>query len=66
MSEQEHQIIWLQPWCDGCQKHADSIDNGRTWCVDEAWGPCEDCGAMPVKYVMAADQPIRPTDQTAE
>lgn len=54
MKEQHHKIIWLQPWCDGCERHANSIDNGRTWCQDDVYGPCEECKAEPVKYIAAS------------
>lgn len=48
----EHEIIWLQPWCDGCQAHSNSGE-GRLWCQDDVWGPCEECGNKPVKFVRA-------------
>jgi hypothetical protein len=48
---ENHKTIWLQPACD------DTID-GREWCQDNVWpNGCEECGAMPVKYVLAPDQP---------
>ncbi len=50
--EQRHDVIWLQAWCDGCQEHCG--DDGRTWCSHDAWGPCEECGRKPVKYVLAS------------
>lgn len=52
MAEQEHKEIWLQPWCDDCQKQSWGFDSGRQWCEDEAWGDCGTCGAKPVKYVL--------------
>lgn len=57
MPEQLHETIWLQPWCDGCEKHA--YGEGRLWCQDDVWGKCDECDAMPVKYVIAPDQPSR-------
>ena len=57
----EHQTIWLQPWCDECQRRG--VD--RTWCQDAVYDPC-DCGAMPVKYVIAADQPQKPEPEADE
>lgn len=44
--------IWLQPWCDGCQRH--SGNQGRLWCEDDVWGKCDECGAPSVKYRLAA------------
>jgi hypothetical protein len=54
----EHQTIWLQPWCDECAKASwnETMSGGRTWCQDAVYDSC-DCGAMPVKYILAADQP---------
>ena len=55
-----HPVIWLQPWCQACDATED-----RTWCQDNVWeGGCEECGEMPVKYVLAPDQPHKP-DVTA-
>jgi hypothetical protein len=55
MTEAEHRlpIIWLQPWCDKCERSAED----RTWCRDDVYLQCDECGAMPVKYVLASDQP---------
>jgi hypothetical protein len=47
--DREHETIWLQPWCDKCDR---SPGDGRVWSADDEWGPCE-CGAMPVKYMLA-------------
>ena len=61
-----HPVIWLQPWCDSCDLHS---DEGRQWCQDNVWDKCdgagftfgvgrrEGCKQMPVKYVLAPDQP---------
>lgn len=54
--EQNHSVIWLQPWCDGCQKYQ-YRDEGRTWCESDIYEPCEECGRQAVKYVLAPDQP---------
>lgn len=56
----DHQTIWLKPWCDECKKNHYRHDEGQTWCQDNVYDPCEECGAMPVKYVMASDQPQKP------
>jgi hypothetical protein len=54
--DEHHQTIWLAPWCDACAAVCVN-DAGRTWCQDNAYDPCEECGRMPVKYVLAPDQP---------
>jgi len=54
--EQVHKTIWLQPWCDGCEKHA-SGSEGRLWCQDNVWDACEECGRKAVKYTESDDQP---------
>lgn len=49
---ENYKVIWLQPWCQDCG-NAD-----RMWCQDNVWSDgCEECGTMPVKYVLATDQP---------
>lgn len=47
-------VIWLQPWCDGCEKHA-YPGEGRLWCTNDEWGECpaDECQQKPVKYVRA-------------
>lgn len=50
MSE-DHKEIWLQPWCDGCDRC--SRDDGRQWCLDDVWGKCDECGSASVRYVIA-------------
>ena len=48
-----HKVIWLQHECKVCQYKQD-----RLWCQDNVWEDgCEECGTMPVKYVLAEDQP---------
>lgn len=63
--EQVHDVIYLQPWCDGCQKDAWGSD-GRQWCEDDPWGQCEECDRKAVKYTRtppASESPVR-IDQT--
>ena len=45
----EHEVIWLQPWCHDCARH-DASDTGRTWCADNVYDDCEECGQKPVQY----------------
>ena len=53
MSErEEHQEIWLQPYCADCERNDDS-DTGRTWCQDQVYETCAGCGREPVRYVLA-------------
>jgi hypothetical protein len=54
MAEQTHtphDVIWLQPWCAGCEQHC-TPGEGRMWCQDNVWGECEECGNKPVRYVI--------------
>jgi hypothetical protein len=51
--EQQHKTIWLQPWCDGCERSSED----RLWCQDDVWSYCDECGAPAVRYVLAPDQP---------
>jgi hypothetical protein len=53
MDNHIHKVIWLQPWCDGCEKHCNSGE-GRLWCQDDVWGQCDECDRKPVKYIIAA------------
>lgn len=48
------QVIWLAPYCAECARH-DHSDTGRTWCEDDVYEPCEECGRGPVKYAICAD-----------
>jgi hypothetical protein len=43
--------IWLQPWCDDCEKNCGV--EGRNWCQDDVWGECDECGRKSVKFVRA-------------
>ena len=54
---EHHKIIWLQPWCDACDRY-DNYE--RLWCQDNVWDNCEACGRPAVKYVLASDQPAEP------
>jgi hypothetical protein len=45
----EHKEIWLQPWCDEC----DRTQFDRMWCQNNVWDKCDDCGREPVKFVLA-------------
>jgi hypothetical protein len=60
MSHEDPKVIWLQPWCEGCDTHA-YRGEGRQWCEDDAWGQCDECDQKSVKYVLA---PIDPTSST--
>lgn len=60
----EPATIWLAPWCAECERKCFD-DQGRTWCEDEVYGPCDDCGARPVKYAIVADA-FGETSQTKE
>ena len=53
---QDPKVIWLQPWCDACELH---VYEGRQWGQDNVWDKCdsESCKQMPVKYILAPDQP---------
>ena len=53
----EHPVIWLEPWCERCDISAD----GRQWCQDDVWDACDECGNLPVRYVLAKLQPQQPT-----
>jgi hypothetical protein len=47
----QHETIWLQPWCDNCDRNVCNGGDGRMWCQDNVWDPCE-CGAKPVRYII--------------
>ena len=55
-TEQKPSVIYLQPWCDGCETHCRGYDDGRTWCIDDVWSQCEYCGRGAVKYVLAEQE----------
>jgi hypothetical protein len=48
----EHDVIWLQPWCDKCERE-DTVGSGRLWCQDDVWDECNLCERKSVKYVIA-------------
>lgn len=48
----EHEIIYLQPWCNGCEHHCSSGE-GRQWCQDDVFDDCEECGKKSVAFVRA-------------
>lgn len=58
MTWQEHEIIWLQPWCDKCETESYGAHDGRQWCQDKVWDQCDLCERRPVKYVIAKSQEI--------
>ena len=43
MKYREHEFIYLQPWCEGCQKFSASGE-GRQWCRDDVWVQCDEVG----------------------
>ena len=45
----DHERIWLEPGCDGNS----FAGEGRTWCQDNVYDPCPDCGAEATEYVRA-------------
>jgi len=49
----DYKTIWLEPWCLDCERSRDDL----TWCEDDVWGKCAQCGQPPIKYVLADDQP---------
>ena len=36
--------VWLQPRC------GEGSDHERTWCADDAWSSCDECGRLPKAY----------------
>jgi hypothetical protein len=48
----EHDHIWLQPWCQRCRDRGDA----RCW-ASSKFEPCEDCGRMAVRFDLSPDQP---------
>lgn len=65
--EQNHETIWLSPWCNGCDRHHHNSDDGRLWCQDNVFDACSECGRLPVKYTIVADQPeFEPDDSDGE
>lgn len=60
MAEQQHVEIWLQPWCDGCERYSYECGESREWCQDNVFDPCSECGRKPVRYVIAPAPPLSP------
>lgn len=57
--QQQHEVIWLQPWCDACEKNSFGGHDGRLWCQDNVWDQCDGCERKAVKYVLARDAETR-------
>lgn len=45
----DHERIWLEPGCDGNSMAGE----GRTWCQDNVYEACPECGARATEYVRA-------------
>lgn len=45
----DHERIWLEPGCDGNSMAGE----GRTWCQDNVYEACPECGAGATEYVRA-------------
>src|SRR5437868_10340340 len=43
----DHKEIWLEPKC------SDVCGDGRSWCQDDVWEKCDECGSPAVKYIRA-------------
>lgn len=50
-TEQRHKVIWLAPWCNECERRTVDVD-GRTWCKDNVFEPCSECGQKPLRYIL--------------
>ena len=48
MDYEEHKVIYLEPRCRDCDRFAED----RSWCQDDVWSECEDCGKKPARYVL--------------
>lgn len=49
------ETIWLKPACKECIDCINDTDYGRTWCQDNIYEPCPDCGRLPTKYTIVSD-----------
>ena len=51
----EHpKTLWLSPACDGCGDEAcTNFEEGRTWCQENIFDPCEECGREAEQYVLS-------------
>lgn len=64
MSEPKtYPFIWIEPHCNECS--LGRADEGPTWCRDNVYEPCEECGQQPIKYTLAPDQ-LRPEPRTED
>ena len=52
MTDNDHPVIWLEPSCAACASKYIGGDD-RTWCQDDVYPPCEDCGRKATKYELA-------------
>jgi len=52
MTYQDPETIWLQPWCEKCQKESWGANEGRQWCEDKVWDQCDLCERKPVRYII--------------
>ena len=41
----DHERIWLEPKC------TQESPDGRSWCKDDVWGECDECGTKPTEYI---------------
>ena len=48
----EWPVIWIEPHCENCVRGFYSGE-GPTWCQDDVYEPCEECGKRATKYVIA-------------
>lgn len=39
--------IWLEPICHDCFARSEA-----TWCQDNVYEPCPDCGRKPIRYYL--------------
>lgn len=44
MMDEDYEFIWLKPSCDKCYY------SDRTWCQENVYEPCEECGRKASKY----------------
>ena len=49
------QVIWLSPFCVGCDRHAWGIENGQLWCT-KPQDDCAECGLGWTRYTLDAEQ----------
>jgi hypothetical protein len=51
-------VIWLSPVCEHCVKDAEV-----TWCQDNIYDPCEDCGKKSTRYVIETEPTVGHVDE---